>query len=76
MSDIINYIDVIQKIGFVGLLIILAFPVLRKKFLGNGNGKELKEIKDNHLHNIEKKLDILINQNEKILWNVEEMRKK
>lgn len=56
--DLVTFIDVIQKVGFTGLLIILAFPVLRRKFF-NGVGEydklkaEIREIRDNHLKHLQ-----------------------
>jgi len=51
MNEITTLIDFIQNIGFVGLLIILAIPSLRKKIF-NGEGKIITDIRDNHLHEI------------------------
>ena len=67
MNEIIaTYVDFFSEIGLLGLLIVLAIPKLRRFiFNGNGNEKALKEIKDNHLHGIEKKLDKLIETTQK-----------
>ena len=35
---VFQFIDGISKIGFTGLLIILAFPTLRQKFFGTNGG--------------------------------------
>ena len=63
MNELIGMIDAVQKMGFVGLLIILAIPALRTK-LGFGNGdkhseedhkeiwKAIADVRDNHLHEI------------------------
>lgn len=49
-TDIQTIVDAISSIGFVGLLIILAIPVLRDKFgFSNKNNKQdvvNKEVKD------------------------------
>jgi len=63
MNEITGLIEIIQNAGFIGLLIVLAIPKLRRSIFGtNGNGssKELKDIKENHLHDIANKLDTLI----------------
>ena len=65
--ELFNFIDLISSMGFTGLLIILAIPKLRKRIFGNGNGAELKEIKENHLHDIAQKLDRIIEQNQEVL---------
>lgn len=64
-QSIINIVDIIQKIGLVGVLIILAVPQLRAKIFGNGNG-EITELKNqistlqtNHLRHLEEKIDKL-----------------
>lgn len=51
----------------MGLLVVLAVPQLRKKvFNGNGNfKKEITEIKENHLHGVDAKLDKIISLLEK-----------
>jgi len=55
METVITYIE---GIGFVGLLVILAIPKIRKwAGFSNGNGskevlKALEEIKENHLHDL------------------------
>jgi hypothetical protein len=45
--DVIQYIDLVQNGGFIGLLIILAVPKLRNKIFGNGNGyqEQINELK-------------------------------
>jgi len=61
MDEITAIIEIVQNIGFVGLLVVLAIPKLRRLvFNGNGNSKELKEIRENHLEHIATKLDKII----------------
>lgn len=67
IEEITTTIDAIQGIGFVGLLIILAIPALRKKvFNGNGEYKDLEDkissLQDNHLHDLSNKIDELMKE--------------
>lgn len=67
MNEIVAMVDTVQKIGFVGILIVLAIPALRAKLGFNGNGKHddehekiwgaIIEIRDNHLHEIKNEVD-------------------
>ena len=38
---VFQFVDGISKVGFTGLLIILAFPTLRQKFFGTNGGSTL-----------------------------------
>lgn len=58
-----TFVDAIQSIGFVGLLILLAFPYTRKKLGFNGNGNyqpqidqlqsDVANLRDNHLAHLQ-----------------------
>ena len=64
-NQAIQIIDIIQSIGFTGLLIILVVPKLKRKVFGNGNGNGttqikndiIKTIEENHFHSVNEKLD-------------------
>lgn len=71
-------LDFIQSVGFIGLLIILAVPKLRKLIFNGGNGaeKRIKHLEENHLHEIAEKLDKLIEQNTEILIIIRDLKDK
>ena len=85
---IVNTIQMVQDIGFVGLLIVLAIPKLRKLIFNGENGnKEIGQLKDqlnalenNHLHEITAKLDRLIEEeikgNEEVRTLIRMMKKR
>ncbi len=50
MEGITTFIGYIESIGFVGLLIVLAIPKLRKWFGFNGNGNYQPQIDELHEH--------------------------
>lgn len=50
MQELKTAIDFIQGIGFVGILIILSIPVLRKKLGFNGNSKYQEQIDELKKH--------------------------
>ena len=54
--------------AFMGLLVVLAFPKLKRRVFGNGNNdikKEIDNLKENHLHDVDNKLDKLIDRTDR-----------
>ena len=75
-NDIVTIIDFVQSIGFTGLLIVLAIPKLRRFFFnGNGVEKDIKAIKENHLHDIAEKQDKLLEQQVESLFILREIKR-
>ena len=69
-NEILPKVNAISGLGFTGLVVVLAIPKLKKLVFGNGT--EIQELKDNHLHTInetleriEKKLETI---NDNIIW--------
>lgn len=66
-QEIFTIVDAISKLGFTGLLVVLAVPKLRKTIFGNGNG--VTKLTENHFPHLENKMDKIIEligeQNEK-----------
>jgi hypothetical protein len=52
MNEIQTFVSILQSGGVIAILVILAVPSFKKKVFGNGDTKELKEIRDNHLHEL------------------------
>jgi len=70
-------VEWVSSLGFVGVLIVLAIPRLKNKlFNGGDNGKALKEIKENHLHDMTAKLDKLISLADKQVYLLEDIKRK
>lgn len=49
-KEIFNFIDMIQRIGLLGVFAILAIPKFRKMIFGNGNNGYQKQIDELHEH--------------------------
>lgn len=81
MEEIKTIVDLIQGAGFVGLLIILAIPTLRKKFgfgsESNNNSEILEHLEQYYNHDLTSfmtKIDAKLDKLDKIESHLDDLR--